>query len=308
LTNQVKTEPALPLLSILIPAYNHDLTDLVKGLRLQASELEIPFEILIIDDNSSEGFRSRNVALTEMSHVRYLQLEENIGRSRIRNMLAGKARFESLLFIDADASIMAADYLSRYLGMIGTERVICGGTAYLPDPPGDTAYRLRWYYGRKREERPAKVRSKDPCRAFSSFQFLATRKIMEHVPFDNDLKAYGHEDTVFGLALEQRGIPVLHIDNTLVHDGLEPADEFLEKTRQGLQNLKFLVDQGRYVGLEQGVRILKKYNSVRKMGLHPCLKYLYNKGSVWMHKNLKRRKPRLWIFDLYKLCYFAALH
>ena len=296
------------MLSILIPAYNHDLTDLVKGLRLQASELKVPYEILIIDDNSAEGFRSRNLALTVMSHVRYLQLEENVGRSRIRNMLAGKARFESLLFIDADARIMAEDYLSRYFGMLGTERVICGGTAYLPDLPGDAAYHLRWYYGRKREERSARERSKDPCRAFSSFQFLATRKILEQVPFDNDLKAYGHEDTVFGLALEQQGIPVLHIDNSLVHDGLEPTDEFLDKTRQGLRNLKFLVEQGHYSGLEQGVRILKNYYFFSRFGLHPCLKWLYGKGSVWMNKNLKRRKPRLWILDLYKLCYFADLH
>ena len=296
------------MLSILIPAYNHDLTDLVKGLWNQAFVSEIPHEILIIDDNSAAGFRSRNRALTSMSHVRYLQLEENVGRSRIRNMLANKARFESLLFIDADARIMAADYLSRYIGMLGNERVICGGTAYLPDMPGDATYHLRWFYGRKREERSAKERSKDPCRAFSSFQFLTTRKIMEQVPFDNDLKAYGHEDTVFGLALEQQGIPVLHIDNTLVHDGLEPADEFLDKTRQGLRNLKFLVDQGRYPGLVQGVRILKKYYFVGKIGLHPGLKWFYGAGSVWMNKNLKRRKPRLWILDLYKLCYFASLH
>ena len=296
------------MLSILIPAYNHDLTDLVKGLWNQAFVLEIPHEILIIYDNSAAGFRSRNRALTSMSHVRYLQLEENVCRSRIRNMLAGKARYESLLFIDADARIMAADYLSRYIGMLGTERVICGGTAYLPDMPGDVAYLLRWYYGRKREERSARERSKDPCRAFSSFQFLATRRILEQVPFDNDLKAYGHEDTVLGLALEQQGIPVLHIDNTLIHDGLEPADEFLDKTRQGLRNLKFLMDQGSYSGLEQGVRILKKYYFVGKIGLHPGLKWLYGAGSVWMNKNLKRRKPRLWILDLYKLCYFAALH
>ncbi len=296
------------MLSILIPAYNHDLTDLVKGLRHQASELEIPFEILMVDDNSTPGFRSRNLALTELSHVRYLQLEENIGRSRIRNMLAGKARYENLLFIDADARILAADYLSSYKGLLGRERVICGGTAYLPDLPDDPAYHLRWYYGRKREERPASIRSKDPCRAFSSFQFLATRKIMEQVPLDEDLKAYGHEDTVFGLALEQCGIPVLHIDNPLVHDGLEPADEFLDKTRQGLQNLKFLVDQGRYAGLEQGVRILKKYNAVSRLRLQPCLKWCCQKGNVWMIKKLKRRKPSLWIFDLYKLCYFASLH
>lgn len=243
-----------------------------------------------------------------MSHVRYLQLEDNIGRSRVRNMLAEKARYENLLFIDADARIMKADYLSTYIGMIGTGRVICGGTAYLPDPPGDRTYYLRWYYGRKREQRPAQVRSKDPCRAFSSFQFLASKTILEKVPFDNDLKAYGHEDTVFGLSLEQQGIPVLHIDNPLVHDGLERADEFLDKTRQGLRNLKFLADQGHYAGLAQGVRVLKRYQAFSRIGLQPGLKWLYGVGKFWMHKKLKRRNPRLWIFDLYKLCYFAALH
>lgn len=296
------------MLSILIPAYNHDLTDLVTGLRNQASELEIPYEILIIDDFSAAGFQRRNRALTKISQVRYIQLEENVGRSRIRNMLAGKARYENLLFIDADARILTADYLSGYIGLLGTERVICGGTAYQPEWPGDAAYHLRWYYGRKREARPARERSKDPCRAFSSFQFLATRTILEQVPFHKNLKAYGHEDTVFGLALEQQGIPVLHIDNALLHDGLESADEFLDKTRQGLRNLKFLADQGGIEGLAQGVRILKNYYSLSRLGFNPLLKWMYGKGSMWMNKNLKRRKPRLWIFDLYKLCYFAALH
>jgi glycosyltransferase involved in cell wall biosynthesis len=296
------------LLSILIPAYNHDLTDLVKGLRHQASASGIPFEILIVDDNSAAGFRSRNRALINMNHVRYLQLEDNIGRARIRNMLAGKASYENLLFIDADARITRGDFLSTYIGMFGKERVICGGTAYLPDPPGDAAYKLRWHYGRKREARPARVRSKDPCGAFSSFQFLATRTIMEKVPFNDDLKAYGHEDTVFGLDLERHGIPVIHIENTLVHDGLEPADEFLDKTRQGLRNLKLLVDQGQYAELEQRVRILNRYRVVGRMGLHPGLKWLYGAGKLWMLRKLKRKKPRLWIFDLYKLCYFAALH
>ncbi len=106
------------MLSILIPAYNHDLTDLVKDLWNQASESGIPYEILVVDDNSSTGLRSRLQALTAMSHVRYLQLEENIGRSRIRNMLAGEARFENLLYIDADARITTGDYLSTYIGSL----------------------------------------------------------------------------------------------------------------------------------------------------------------------------------------------
>ena len=295
------------MLSILIPAYNHDLTDLVKGLRNQAVASGLPFEILIIDDNSVDGFRSRNRALTEMSHIRYLQLEENIGRASIRNKLAAKARFENLLFIDADARIMSEDYLSAYISLFGQERVVCGGTAYLPEPPGDAAYHLRWHYGRKREARSARIRAKDPYRSFSSFQFLASRGILEKVPFRQDLKAYGHEDTVFGLDLERSRRPVVHIDNPLVHDGLEPADEFLEKTRQGLKNLIWLWETGQVGGLEQGVRILNRYRAFRKRGLQNCLKWIFKTGERWMQRKLSERKPKLLLFDLYKLCYFASL-
>ena len=296
------------MLSILIPAYNHDLTDLVEGLHQQATQLRMAFEILIIDDFSAAGFRTRNKALTGKSHVRYLQLEENIGRARLRNLLAGKARYENLLFIDADAMLVRENYISAYAGMLGEERVICGGTVYLKDPPGDAAYRLRWEYGRKREARSVRDRSRNPCRAFSSFQFVATRNILRQVPFDQDLRHYGHEDTAFGLSLEREGIPVLHIDNPLVHDGLEPADEFLDKTRQGLRNLKYLKDQGRYKELAFGVRLLKKYQAACRMGLNPFLKWLYGSAGSWMQKRLKRRKPGLWMLDLYKLCYFASLH
>jgi hypothetical protein len=44
------------------------------------------------------------------------------------------------------------------------------------------------------------------------------------------------------------------------------------------------------------------------MGLDPFLKWLYGKAGVWMQKQLKSRNPGLWVFDLYKLCYFATLH
>ena len=296
------------MLSILIPAYNHDLTDLVKGLHQQATQLRIAFEILIIDDFSAAGFRTRNKALTGMNHVSYRQLDENIGRARLRNMLAEKARYENLLFIDADALLESEDYLSTYVGLLGDERVICGGTDYGKDPPGDADYLLRWEYGRRREARSARVRSGDPCRAFSSFQFMATRNILRQVPFDNNLRYYGHEDTVFGLSLEREGIPVLHIDNPLLHDGLEPGDVFLEKTRQGLRNLNYLEEQLGYEELAKGVRLLKKYQTAGRLGLDPILKWLYDNAGAWMQKQLKRSKPRLWIFDLYKLCYFAALH
>jgi glycosyltransferase involved in cell wall biosynthesis len=268
----------------------------------------LPFEILIIDDNSADGFRKRNRALTGSSHIRYLQLEENIGRARIRNMLAAKASFENLLFIDADARIMRGDYLSVYTVLFGQERVICGGTAYDPEPPGDSAYRLRWQYGREREARSAQSRSRDPYRSFSSFQFLATRDILRKVPFRQELRAYGHEDTAFGLELERSRISVVHIDNPLVHEGLEPAGEFLEKTRQGLRNLKWLWETGEVAGLEQGVRVLNRYRAFRRRGLQNSLKWIFKTGERWMQRELTGRKPRLVLFDLYKLCYFASLH
>ncbi|HEX8350923.1 MAG TPA: glycosyltransferase, partial [Hymenobacter sp.] len=77
-----------PGLSILIPIYNRDVTELVQTLQQQATEWEGPVEIICLDDGSQEEFRALNQPLASLAGVHYEELSHNIGRAAIRNRLA----------------------------------------------------------------------------------------------------------------------------------------------------------------------------------------------------------------------------
>ena len=102
------------MLSILIPIYNFAVKELVNELSSKAESFNIPFEILCIDDKSKANYLELNKDLGKIKGVSYQQLENNIGRSAIRNLLSDKAQFDYLLFLDCDISI-GHDFLKKYI-------------------------------------------------------------------------------------------------------------------------------------------------------------------------------------------------
>ena len=86
------------MISICIPVYNYSVLELARNLADEANKLRVPIEILIMDDASSIEYRSKNEKLNEIENVRYIQLKENVGRSKIRNLLAAEAKYTYLLF------------------------------------------------------------------------------------------------------------------------------------------------------------------------------------------------------------------
>lgn len=72
------------MLSVNIPVYNVEITDLVLQLRNQAEKLGIPYEIRIYDDGSQVWFKEQNRKIAGLSNVFYSELEENVGRAVIR--------------------------------------------------------------------------------------------------------------------------------------------------------------------------------------------------------------------------------
>ncbi|MEY3368052.1 MAG: hypothetical protein RI973_1207, partial [Bacteroidota bacterium] len=114
---------------------------------------------------------------------------------------------------------------------------------------------------------------------------------------------YGHEDTLFGLELKKKGVPVIHIDNPLEHIGLENAEVFLEKTRQGLDNLKIL----QRIDLQAQTRLLKLWKWCRFTRLSLLLKLFFSATRPALIRNLLSNSPSLALFDLYKIGYFASI-
>ncbi|MEM6320956.1 MAG: glycosyltransferase family A protein, partial [Bacteroidota bacterium] len=101
------------MISILIPVYNFDVTQLVSDLQKQANQLTIPIEILVFDDGSTADFKQKNRSIQTYPIVNYKELLHNLGRSAIRNALTKVANFPYLLFMDGDSKVVRVDYLKK---------------------------------------------------------------------------------------------------------------------------------------------------------------------------------------------------
>lgn len=299
------------MLSVLIPIFNHDVNPLVTALDEQLTRAGILYEIILADDCSDNAeYRERNASLAQLNNVQYIQNQENIGRAKIRNLLAEKAQYPCLLFIDCDAMVKNQDYIRKYLNAIEKMRpqqyfIINGGIAYRNEKP-DSQYLLRWYYGKRREEESAEQRNKRPYHHFTPFNVIISKSVFEEIKFDENLTSYGHEDTLFGYQLQQKQIPYLHIDNPLYHEGLDTNEDYLKKIRLSIDNLIYISENQNFNhSFLKENRLLKTYQQCKKMGLAKLLGQHYERKAEKMQEHLSQ-KPCMSLIDLYKLSYLAS--
>jgi|WetSurSiteA1Bulk_404760.scaffolds.fasta_scaffold00327_5 glycosyltransferase involved in cell wall biosynthesis len=296
------------MLSILVPVYNYHIVSLVTELHTQATRASIPFEIIVLDDCSSELLRDQNKDVSNLSQVRFCELDKNIGRARIRNRLAEMATYSSLLFMDCDSEIPSDQYIVNYLPFCDKNVVVCGGRIYKKEPPEDHEFLLRWLYGIRREQRSDTIRGRNPYRSFMTNNFLIPKVILDQIHFDESIVLYGHEDTLFGLELKKRGIPVKYIQNPLVHIGLEISWEFIRKTSEGIENLLMLLQKGKILRKDiPDIKILRAYEVMRKFRLVGFYQGFYNLIANQVMRNLLGSNPSIFAFDLYKLSLLANL-
>lgn len=293
------------MLSICIPVYNYDVVPLVNSLVNCIKEND-DIEILVADDGSRPEIKERNKTIAGIERVHYLERAENTGRSAIRNFLAENASKEYLLFIDADSSIVDCSFIEKYQKALVTSDVVCGGTSY-DEKPSDKDLLLRYVFGINREARPVEERQNFPYRSFSAHNFCIKRSLFLDHPFDEQIKSYGHEDTLLGLSLKKRGVNITHIDNPLIHIGLEPALEFIDKTNTGLENLILLLDNRPELNeMAEEVKVLRYFFTLKRLGLINIGAFLFSVFKDRLLKNLTGNHPSLFYFDLYKLTYLCT--
>ncbi len=295
------------MISICIPVYNVFISSLIHELIQQCRSHSLQFEILVYDDGSIISYKKENQRVSEYKEVVYKELPVNKGCAGIRNKMAQEAIFPNLLFIDSDSEF-DQEYIARYIPFLCKEySLICGGRVH-PDYLPDSSKSLRWKVGKKKEDFPSIIRQKVPNKSFMSNNFLIEKKIFKIVSFDETIPKSGHEDTLFGINLETLGIKIQHIDNPVVHIGLEDNEEFIRKTRQRLDTL-FLLEQrhGNNPLLYQRIRILKIFNQFRLVHLSGVLKGFFKIFNLTLEKKLLKPNPSLILYDLYKLGYYATL-
>lgn len=297
------------MISILIPVYNYNCITLVKDLHNQCIEANIPFEIIVLDDTSAQ-YKEENSAINNLENCQFIIAEKHLGRAKIRNKLADLAHGDYLLFIDADASVATTDFIKKYCTASLQADVVDGGVTYREHPPKENA--LRWYYGTKRECKKAIERNKHPYQSIASFNILIKKSLFHKIEFDETIidtekGAYGHEDTLLGLQLKEKNIPILHIDNFLIHNYGETDEIFL---RNSLIAVEKYVTHPTFQKLNvvKNIKIFRVFNICKKYRLTGVLTIFYKLFNRIIKKHLFRPNPSLSLFDLYRLSYLAHFY
>ncbi|OMQ08775.1 glycosyltransferase family 2 protein [[Flexibacter] sp. ATCC 35103] len=292
------------MLSILIPTYNYNVYNLVELLYNQALEANVTFEIICLDD-ASDNFLLENQKINQFQNSSYSVLEKNIGRSAIRNLLAKKANYENLLFLDADTLPVHKNFITNYISQINnSEKVIYGGILYQSKKPKKEQL-LRWIYGNKREALGTLQRNINPYISFLTLNFLISKSIFSKVKFNESIPNLRHEDTLFSFDLMQNKTEVIHIENPVYHLGIEDSQTFLKKSEEAVIGLKNLVDShlitSDYVKLSHYFQIIKKYY------LRSLVVFGFKIFKPFFLKQLLSKKPSLFVFDIYRLGYYCTL-
>lgn len=291
------------MLSILIPVYNYPIKKLVAELYRQAEKLALEYEILIADDSSTQQKILKEIeSCKQFTTCKVHHFEHNKGRTFTRNYLAKKAQSGYLLFLDADVIPKNSDFIETYIKYLDQANFIFGGNDYRSKkPPKDQL--LRWRYGKIREVKSVAKRNQNPYYTIISQAFVVEKSIF--LKANKNLENLYGMDGVFAENLKNLKADILHIDNPVIHLGLENNRKFLKKTMEGLQTL---------AKLENEHEISKDYRPVQKTYHRLKKNHLVNlflavSGVLRnpIKQNLLSGYPSLFLFDIYKLDYFARL-
>ena len=285
------------MLSILIPTFNDDLTSLVQNLCREIQSLDSPVEVIIGDDHSDQ--KNNYDLLKKVGPVSLVRNPQNLGRTATRQRLAQNAKFKTLLFLDADVLPVYNDFLARYLAHLGQSVVTFGGVRYSDQKPKKQLL-LRWVYGQKREAKTAEQRRRNPHFIISQ-NLLIDRDIFLTVN-NPEIQRYGW-DNVFSYQLYHQDIDVLHLDNPVLHMGLESYDNYLDKVKRAMNTLVWAQKQGMIS--DDFTSIQKFYHKINTLRLAGLLEQLIRPCLPLMRKQLASRFPSVRVLDFYKFYYFS---
>lgn len=236
---------AAPRLSIVIPTYRHNAASLIRSLAetLGAESAEI----IVHDDGSCDDGLLKQLeeaADAAAVPVRIAAARVNRGRSAARNQAIRHARADWLLLLDADMAPDYRNFLTAYFAAIRATTgpaLIVGGYSLRQAPFHDRFALHRWQ-ARMSDCVPAAERAKAPARHVFSGNAVVHRRVLEACPFDEAFSGWGWESADWGLRVHAQ-FPIVHIDNTATHLGLDDDAALMGKYRASGANFALLASR-----------------------------------------------------------------
>ena len=290
------------MISICIPVFNYDIGTLITEISRQIQTLNNNVEIIVIEDGSKKHQRTNRETCKNYT---YIELPENVGRAKIRNLFLKPTKHEYLLFLDCDSLLIDSNFLSNYLDTLKNKpSIVCGGRIY-PDKCPANNQRLSWKYGKFRESKPAHIRKLSPNKSFMTNNFLIHRELLDEVKFDERLTQYGHEDTLFGFELSKRNISITHIENPVLNGEIETNEIFLSKTEKAIQNLvkieEYTKNDTEFI---QDNKLLCTYQKIKNIKIF--IQFLFTVVKPFIRLLLVNGIVNLNLFNFYKLGLFIS--
>jgi glycosyltransferase involved in cell wall biosynthesis len=290
------------MLSVLIPTYNYDVSKLIATIHSQLIKSTINFEILVFEDGSTLEINSSK----NLSRTTVIENTINIGRVKARQQLASTARYDWLLFLDADVLPKSDQFISNYIDAILLNYDACfGGFAYYNVIP-DQSYTLRWKYGKTKEQIPASTRNLSPYKVIISANYLIKKQVFNTINTKiEDNKGYGF-DNYFGALLQDNKAKIWHIDNEVYHLGIEKSELYLKKKEQAaLTLLHFYKTEGLNNHSNDLLMLFSKLNRYKLVWV---FSFIFSSFGNRMRKNLLSKSPSINILQLYRISFMCKAY
>ncbi|HEY2708312.1 MAG TPA: glycosyltransferase family 2 protein [Caulobacteraceae bacterium] len=240
LTDNATWASAAPRLSVLVPFYRDDPTQLLRALNAAGAAVEI----VTLDDGSGDDTLADRVAQCIVglsAPARFVRLAANRGRAAGRNELAAQARGAHLLFLDSDMLPDAPDFIGRWLALIeADDPAVAFGGFSLEQAPRTRDNAVHRALAARSDCLPVEERRKAPEKHVFTSNLLIRRDVFAAEPFDAGFVGWGWEDVEWGMRVSRRH-QIVHIDNPATHLGLTPAATMAAKFEQSAANFARVV-------------------------------------------------------------------
>ncbi len=293
------------MLSILIPVFDFNVYPLVAELHQQAIDCGIAFEILCQDDASQSHLNIFNENIKALSYCSFVSLKKNLSHRENRNSLAEQAQFDYLLFIDGDSVIIQSDFIKKYIENLQDFDVVYGGRLHPEECPSNNQ-KLRWKYGKFIEDKSAENRKKTQYQSVLFNNTVIKKKCFISVKFDKDIKKYGHDDTRVSYQLSLLKSKINHIENPVEHGDIDSNFDYLNKTKESLENL-FALYEEKKISLEF-VRLLQLYHFLKRTKSTFIISKIHSLMEQHLTQNLTGKNPNLLLFNWFRVGYLCSLN